>query len=210
VRITADTPLVLGSASPRRRELLLLLGLPVVVHPARADESARAGDTPNAYLDRIVAAKLDAVRSCPKGPGAGSSLRRGQAVLVADTIVVAPDGTILGKPSGEEQSRAMLGRLAGATHDVRTRFALADSAPDSPAAHAQTVTTRVTFRAFEAGELRDYVEGGEGNDKAGGYAVQGMAAAFVQRIDGSYTNVVGLPLCEVVVALRKLGWLTLR
>jgi len=210
VRISADSPLVLGSASPRRLELLRLLGLPVVVHRASADESARAGDTANAYLDRIVAAKLDAVRSLPKGPGASSSLRRGQAVLVADTIVVARDGTIFGKPSDEEQSHAMLERLAGATHDVRTRFALADSVPDSPAAHAETVTTRVTFRTLDGGELRDYVAGGEGNDKAGGYAVQGMAAAFVQRIDGSYTNVVGLPLCEVVVALRKLAWLTPR
>jgi septum formation protein len=208
VRITADSPLVLGSASPRRRELLLLLGLPVVVHPARADESSRAGETPNAYLGRIVAAKLDAVRSLSKGQG--SSLRPGQAVLVADTIVVAPDGAILGKPSDEEESRAMLERLAGATHDVSTRFALAGGAHDLPAAHAQTVTTRVTFRALEGAELRDYAAGGEGKDKAGGYAVQGMAAAFVQRIEGSYTNVVGLPLCEVMVALRNLGWLTLR
>jgi septum formation protein len=208
VRIAADSPLVLGSASPRRRELLLLLGLPVVVHPAHADESSRAGETPNAYLDRIVAAKLDGVLSLSKGPGSG--LRPGQVVLVADTIVVAPDGAILGKPSNEEESRAMLERLAGATHDVRTRFALAGGALPLLAAHAQTVTTRVTFRALEGGELRDYVAGGEGKDKAGGYAVQGMAAAFVQRIDGSYTNVVGLPLCEVVVALRNLGWLTSR
>jgi len=102
----------------------------------------------------------------------------------------------------------MLERLAGVTHDVRTRFALADSDGHSAVAHAETVTTRVTFRPIEPGELRDYVAGGEGMDKAGGYAVQGSAAAFVRRIDGSYTNVVGLPLCEVVVAMRSLGWLT--
>jgi septum formation protein len=189
---------------------LLLLGLPVIVCPARADESANVDEGANAYLDRIVAAKLDAVRSLAKGMWPGSSPRQSHAVLVADTIVVAPDGTILGKPRDDEEARTMLERLAGVTHDVRTRFALADSSRDGPAAHAQTVTTRVTFRELEATELRDYAAGGEGRDKAGGYAVQGMAAAFVQRIDGSYTNVVGLPLCEAVVAMRSLGWLTLR
>ncbi len=207
MRITAESPLVLGSASPRRRELLLLLGLPVVVCAAPVDESVRPDEGADAYLDRIVAAKLDAVRS--EGPRAGSSQRHGHAVLVADTIVVAPDGTILGKPKGDEEARAMLERLAGVTHDVRTRFALADGR-HAPAAHAQTVTTRVTFRELEAAELRHYAAGGEGRDKAGGYAVQGTAAAFVKRIDGSYTNVVGLPLCEVVVAMRSLGWLTSR
>ena len=207
MRITAESPLVLGSASPRRRELLLLLGLPLVVCPAHADESARAHEDASAYLDRIVAAKLDAVRSLTQGPWAGSASNRGCAVLVADTIVVAPDGAMLGKPKDAQESCAMLERLAGVTHDVRTRFALADSARHEPCAHAETVTTRVTFRRLEAGELSDYVAGGEGKDKAGGYAVQGTAAAFVRRIDGSYTNVVGLPLCEVVVAMRSLGWL---
>jgi septum formation protein len=155
-----------------------------------------------------VTAKLDAVRSLMEGSRAGSSPDRGSAILVADTIVVASDGAMLGKPRGEEESRAMLERLAGVTHDVRTRFALADRDGHSAVAHAETVTTRVTFRPIEPGELRDYVAGGEGKDKAGGYAVQGSAAAFVRRIDGSYTNVVGLPLCEVVVAMRSLGWLT--
>jgi septum formation protein len=90
---------------------------------------------------------------------------------------------------------------------VRTRFLLADVAAAAPPAHAQTVVTRVTFRSIPEGEALAYAATGEGRDKAGGYAVQGRAAAFVERIDGSYTNVVGLPLCEVVVAMRALGWL---
>jgi septum formation protein len=99
----------------------------------------------------------------------------------------------------------MIERLAGATHLVSTRFALA--APSGPALHAQTVTTRVAFRALAPGEAAAYAATGEGRDKAGAYAVQGRASAFIASLEGSYTNVVGLPLSEVVVAMRALGWL---
>jgi septum formation protein len=200
VRIEPAHPLVLGSASPRRREMIALLGVPFVVRTADADESQRAGEAPGAYLERVARAKLDAVRaSLGDAPAAG--------ILVADTIVVAPGGAILGKPRDDDEARAMIERLAGATHEVSTRFLLGAPRPGDAVAHAQTVTTRVTFRAVSPAEVRAYAATGEGRDKAGAYAVQGRAAAFVERIDGSYSSVVGLPLCEVVVAMRAVGWL---
>jgi septum formation protein len=200
VRIVADHPLVLGSASPRRRELIAMLGVPFVVRTAEADESLRASERPATYLERVAAAKLEAVRA-----GLGAVAAAG--VLVADTIVVAPDGAVLGKPRDDDDARAMIERLAGATHEVSTRFLLGGPHAADGVAHAQTVTTRVTFRAVTPREARAYAATGEGRDKAGAYAVQGRAAAFVERIDGSYSSVVGLPLCEVVVAMRALGWL---
>ena len=105
----------------------------------------------------------------------------------------------------------MLERLARAVHQVSTHFVLATLAAGADrarAVHAQTVTTRVKFRAIEPGEIRAYVATGEGRDKAGSYAAQGNAAAFVERIEGSFTNVVGLPICEVLLALRAVGWLS--
>lgn len=174
------------------------IGVPFVVRPADIDEATRPGESPGAYLERVVGAKLAAVCACDLGPSI--------AVLVADTMVVAPDGSMLGKPEGERDALAMIERLAGKAHEVSTRFSLADRR--GRPLHAQTVTTRVTLRSIAPDEARAYAATGEGKDKAGGYAVQGRAAAFVERIDGSYTNVVGLPLCEVVVAMRALGWLS--
>jgi septum formation protein len=201
VRISSDNPLVLGSASPRRRDLLATLGVPFVVCSADVDESAREGEAPEAYVERVALAKLRAV--CARYPG------KEAGVLVADTIVVAPDLTLLGKPRDDDEGRAMLERLAGATHQVSTRFVLAASSLHAEAQpdHSQTVTTQVTFRALLPSEIRAYVASGEGRDKAGSYAAQGNAAAFVERIDGSFTSVVGLPVCEVLIALRALGWL---
>ncbi len=198
-RITETTPLVLGSASPRRLELLMSAGLPVVVSAPTVDETSLPGEPPSAYLDRVTQSKLDAVRSHLP---ADTVL----AVIVADTIVVSAKGRILGKPEDDVAARETLEELEGSTHEVRTRFVLARALPGTPVAHAETVTTRVTFRAFERGEALAYARTGEGRDKAGGYAAQGRAAAFITKIDGSYTGVVGLPVCEVVVALRRLGW----
>jgi septum formation protein len=203
VRIEAAHPLVLGSASPRRREMISWLGVPFVVRTADVDESTHAGEEPHAYLARVTLAKLDAVRALDLGPAAG--------VLVADTMVVAPDGplprAVLGKPADEAEAREMIERLAGATHEVSTRFALAEAAREAPVAHVETVTARVRFRAVSREEAEAYARTGEGKDKAGGYAVQGRAAAFVSAVEGSYTTVIGLPLSEVVVAMRALGWL---
>ena len=176
-----------------------------VVFVAAVNEDVGASETPSAYLERIVRAKLAAVRSALP-----SELEaRASAILVADTSVIVPAKSgeiILGKPADVEEAYQMIARLAGTTHEVHTRFALA-SVSVAPAAdaylHEQTVCTRVTFRELRPADLRAYAESGEGRDKAGGYAVQGMAAAFVTRIDGSYSNVVGLPACEVAVALEE-------
>ncbi len=202
VRITATRPLVLGSASPRRRDLVATLGVPFVVCSASADEAALPGEPPQAYVERVTLAKLAAV--CARSPSEAAG------VLVADTIVVAPDGAVLGKPRGDDEAHGMLEKLAGATHHVSTHFvlgALTPRAASAAAVYAQTVTTRVTFRAIAPREIRSYVASGEGRDKAGSYAVQGNAGVFVERIDGSFTNVVGLPICEVLLALRATGWL---
>jgi septum formation protein len=199
VRIEAAHPLVLGSASPRRREMISWLGVPFVVRTADVDESAHSGEEPHAYLARVTLAKLDAVRALGVGPAAG--------VLVADTMVVAPDGAVLGKPADAAEAREMIERLAGATHEVSTRFALAEAASGARVAHVETVTARVRFRAVTRDEAEAYARTGEGKDKAGGYALQGRAAAFVSAVEGSYTTVIGLPLSEVLVAMRALGWL---
>jgi septum formation protein len=190
---------VLGSQSPRRKELLGRLGFPFIVQSADLDETPRAGEAPSAYLERIVREKMAAVCAVVSGPA---------TVLVADTVVIALDGAILGKPADDAHAASMLTRLAGATHEVATRFALAEAhRPPRPFTfiHEQTVTARVTFREVCREEIVAYVATGEGRDKAGSYAVQGLAAAFVERIEGSFTSVVGLPLSELSVALRALG-----
>jgi septum formation protein len=172
------------------------LGVPFTVHVAAVDETAWEGEPPDSYMDRVTLAKLAAV--------AGG--RPEANLLVADTVVVAPGGEMLGKPGNVDEAAAMIERLVETTHEVRTRFVLAGSDLPGRAVHAETVITRVTFRHLEPSEIAAYARSGEGNDKAGGYAAQGRAAAFIERIEGSYTNVVGLPLCELSVALRSLGW----
>jgi septum formation protein len=206
-------PLLLASRSPRRREILAQLGIPTLVTASDVDESVLSGEDPDAYLDRITRAKLDtAVRVFGKGPGParGDTLQginvsaASAAVLVADTSVI--DGTaILGKPASDDEAVAMIRRLSGKTHEVWTRFVV--GAPASPASvlHAETVRSRVTFRELTEERIAHYVASGEGKDKAGAYAVQGRGAGIVARIEGSYTNIVGLPACEVLVALERLG-----
>lgn len=189
-------PLLLGSGSPRRREILTTLGLPLRVAAARVDEAGREGEAPREYLARVTADKLAAAASLTEAAGSG-------AVLVADTIVLL-DGSVLGKPRDDGEARAMIAALSGREHEVWTRFAIGAAAP-ARELHAETVATRVTFRALGAAEIDGYVATGEGRDKAGAYAVQGIGAFAVQRIDGSYSNVVGLPACEVILALCRLG-----
>lgn len=195
-------PVLLGSGSPRRREILTNLRVSFIVHVAGADESTRPDEGAAAYLERVVRAKLLAVTQAL--PDLST---RASAVLVADTSVI-DRGSILGKPADVDEAEAMIARLAGRTHEVWTRFAIgaAVAGPPLPAPlHEQTVITRVTFRTLTPARIRAYAESGEGMDKAGGYAVQGLGAGLVARIEGSYTNVVGLPACEVLVALEGLG-----
>jgi septum formation protein len=191
--------LVLGSASPRRREMVAALGVPFVVRVPHVDETPEEGEDAGRYVERVVDAKLAYVRAGDVGDAEG--------VLVADTVVIAPGGGILGKPRDDGDARAMLSRLSGAAHRVSTRFVLAPAARDAAPWDARTVTTDVVFRALGLDEIDAYVATGEGRDKAGAYAVQGAAAGFVVRIEGSYTAIVGLPLAEVFLALRSLGWL---
>lgn len=202
--------LLLGSGSPRRREILANLRVPFVVHVAGADETIHEGEGPAAYLERVVRAKLAAVAEVyAPSSAAPDDVRATSAMLVADTSVI-DDGAILGKPADADEAEAMIARLAGRTHEVWTRFAIGRADVATPARevrvlHAETVITRVTFRSLTPARIRAYAESGEGLDKAGGYAVQGLGAGIVARIEGSYTNVVGLPACELIVALEGLG-----
>lgn len=194
--ISAETPLVLGSASPRRRDILSGLGIAIRVAPADIPEHLQEGEAALGYVSRIVQEKLAAVAARVDAPLSG--------VLVADTIVVI-DGSVLGKPIDVADAERLLRRIAGRTHTVYTRYAI--SLPDSPAvaAVARTVATEVSLRAASSEELARYAASGEGLDKAGAYAAQGLGAFLIERIAGSYSNVVGLPACEVVLDLRALG-----
>jgi septum formation protein len=197
--ITAETPLVLGSASPRRREILSGLGVPITVLPADVVEDVEPGEVPLVYLSRIVDKKLAATAARPDVAGAAG-------VLVADTTVVVDDA-ILGKPSDVRDAEALLSRLVGRTHVVYTRYAIARGPALATAVRARTVASKVTMRSASDVEIRRYAQTGEGLDKAGAYAVQGIGAFLIERIEGSYSNVVGLPACEVIVDLVGAGLL---
>ena len=192
-RPMAAIDLVLASASPRRRELLERLGLVLEVLPADVDETPQPGEKPADYARRVAAAKCDAVAD---GPAA----ERGLAVLGADTTVIIEEA-ILGKPADADDARAMLGRLAGRRHEVVTAYTIRSGGRRLDRA----VTTLVAMRALQPPEIEAYVASGEWRDKAGGYAVQGIAAAFITELRGSLTNVIGLPLAEVLADLLALG-----
>ena len=195
--MAAHLPIVLGSASPRRREILSSLGLGYRVVPGDADEARAKGESPHRYLERVVQAKLESVAA---RVGEGEA----RAILVADTIVVV-DGDILGKPADSADARRLLGRIVGRAHIVYTRYALS-VAPDLASPRVtRTVETAVTMRDATDAELDRYVETGEGLDKAGAYAAQGIGTFLIERIDGSYSNVVGLPACELVQDLLATG-----
>ena len=190
-RETTDDRLILASSSPRRRELLERIGVALEVIAPGVDETPLAGEQPVAYARRIAAGKAAAV--------AGRAPDRW--VLAADTVVEI-DGDILGKADGPDQARAMLERLSGRVHRVVTAFALR-----GPGGHelVRDVATEVQFRALRADEIAAYLLTGEWRDKAGAYGAQGIAAAFVSSLRGSFTNVVGLPLAEVVEELARAG-----
>ena len=183
--------LVLASASPRRRELLAGLGLTPLVRPVDVDETPLPGEPARDCVLRLARAKAAAV----VGPG--------ELVLAADTLVVL-DGEILGKPAGDEEARAMLGRLAGRDHLVMTGVAVRDG--DGGREAAALETTRVSIAPLDGRRIGAYVATGEPMDKAGAYAIQGLGAVFVDRIDGNYTNVVGLPLPLTLRLFAELGF----
>ena len=193
-----DLPdLILASASPRRAELLARVGLRFRVVPADVDETPLPEEPAGEYARRVCADKLAAVAARLEGqPEAALPL------LAADTIVVL-DRAILGKPSSPEEAAAMLGRLAGRRHDVVTAYRVQRGA----AVAERAVNTVVNMRLLAPEEIAAYVASGEWRGKAGGYAIQGIAALFATEIRGSITNVVGLPLAEVVADLRAVGGL---
>jgi septum formation protein len=192
---SSTTPqFILASASPRRRELLQRVGIAFGIIPSETSEVAQPGELPQEYALRVASEKAwDVAR---KHPGAW--------VLGADTIVEI-DGEILGKPQDAADGQRMLRQLSGRTHQVMTAFALLDEA--GWVRVRQVVISRVTFKPLSDAQIREYLATGEPFDKAGAYAVQGLGAALVEGVEGSYTNVVGLPMDEVQAALRAVGLL---
>lgn len=178
--------LILASTSPRRAGLLRGAGFEFEIRPPRADERLRDGETPVAFTLRTAREKAESV---PRGPD--------ETVLGADTAVVV-EGRILGKPSGPGEAAVMLRLLSGKMHEVITGVCILF--PDD--ALCFHTATAVLFRDLSDAEIERYAATGEPLDKAGAYAIQGGAAGMVRRIDGSYSNVVGLPLCEVIEALE--------
>ena len=170
---------LLASASPRRAELLAAAGIAFDVQAADVDESLRPGEAPAAYCERLARAKAEAVMA----------LAPDRVVLAADTIVVVGE-EVFGKPRDDGDARRMLERLSGRVHTVLTGVAVG--------AHGRIRTvvdrTEVEFAPMTAGEIAWYVASGEPRDKAGAYAIQGLASRFVARIRGAYSNVVGLPV----------------
>ena len=189
-------PLVLASASPRRAELLKAAGIGFDVIPADVDEAMDPEDTPAGYVRRVAQLKAEAV--IPFAPG--------RTILAADTVVVV-DNEVLGKPADAVDARRMLRLLSGREHTVMTAVCLVN-----PAAESGRIQTRVARTTVEWAPLSDedvdwYVASGEPMDKAGAYAIQGLASRFVTRIDGSYSNVVGLPVAVVYDLCKQTGLL---
>jgi septum formation protein len=183
--------LILASASPRRATLLREAGYAFDVEPAHVDESELEGESPRAYVLRVAALKAQAV----------AARHPDNLVLAADTTVVV-DGRMLAKPSDDDDARRMLGLLSGRTHDVLTGVVVVRAGRESSA----VAVTRVRFRPLTGAEIDWYVASGEPHDKAGSYGVQGLASRFVEAVDGSHSNVVGLPVGAVRALLDAQGF----
>jgi septum formation protein len=179
--------LVLASQSPRRAEILRQAGIPFVVRPAAVDETPRRGEKPEDYVRRLAEVKALAVPAAPD-----------QIVLGADTTVVI-DGRMLGKPEDAADARRMLEALSGRRHEVMTGICLRHGTE----LIRDWAVTEVWFTAMTAGEIEEYVASREPKDKAGAYAIQGLASKFIEKIEGCYFNVVGLPIALVYRHLRN-------
>lgn len=183
--------LYLASGSPRRRELLTQIGVSYLTLSAPVDENTLPDESPIAYVERLARAKAQA--------GLATLADTHEAVVLgADTAVVL-DGQILGKPADRDEALATLSALSGRSHDVLTAVALVSAQQMV----AQVVTSQVTFRALSSAEIEAYWASGEPQDKAGCYGIQGLAAVFVSQLHGSYSAVVGLPLCETAALLAE-------
>ena len=188
----APQPLVLASSSPRRQELLRRAGIDFEARAPSVSEARKPGESPQAFVLRLAREKaLDVARKCASG----------RLVLGADTVVVV-DEEALGKPASAEEAFHMLRRLSGRTHRVLTGICVVRAGEQVEELVSEE--TRVTLRSLEDAEIPDYVNSGEPLDKAGGYGIQGLARKFVTRIEGCYSNVVGLPVARVYGILKRL------
>jgi len=195
----ADKPvkkIILASASPRRQELLERIGLKFEVEPSRYEEQTILALGPHELVKRNSLEKAKTV----------AARRRNAIIIAADTIGVFR-GRILGKPHTPTEARKMLTALSGRSHRVITGFTITDS--ETGKTTSRSVETKVYFRKLTPEEIDAYVRTGEPLDKAGAYAIQGLGALIVERIDGDYYNVIGLPLCALVEALKEFGVSTL-
>ncbi len=194
--MTNAPQLILASQSPRRRYLLEQAGLAFAVVPSAFDEDSVQLTDPADYVKTLAAAKADEVAG--QYPGSW--------IIGADTIVTI-DNAILGKPGDPGEARQMLEQLGGQSHCVYTGYAIV--CKNRRVNIIQAIKTDVQFKDLAADEIEWYIQTGEPFDKAGAYAIQGMGTFLVRRINGSYTNVVGLPVCEVIEDLLRLGVVTM-
>lgn len=190
---TANTHLVLASNSPRRRELFQLLHVPFVSRTAEIDETPLSGEDPAGMVRRLSLAKARAVATLSSGP----------ALVIGSDTTVAFAGRVLGKPADAGEARRMLHELRGRAHDVHTGVSLVDTGSGREC--VWSVTTVVWMRDYTTTELEDYIASGDPFDKAGAYSIQHPAFGPVARIAGCYTNVMGMPLCDLAARLADFG-----
>jgi septum formation protein len=186
--------LILASASPRRAQILRDAGIPFSVLSSAVDETPIPGETPAQMVGRLAAAKAELVAARAIGP----------AIVMAADTTVALDGVILGKPRTSDDARHMLQQLSGRTHSVISGISLI-RLPDAEKREFVEIT-QVHFATLSEDEITQYLASGEPFDKAGAYAIQGLAGRFIPRIEGCYFNVVGLPLARLCKELTELGW----
>lgn len=189
-----EDTLILASASPRRKELLEQIGLKFTVISSNIEETLETSETPEALVIRLSLAK-----ACDIAQRSDISSRW---IIGSDTVVVS-DQQILGKPIDDNDAATMLKKLSGTSHLVVSGFAVIDRRQQRQ--YSEAVTTKVYFRQLTESEIARYIATREPMDKAGAYAIQGIGACFVSGIEGSYSNVVGLPLCRLTLALKNLG-----
>ncbi len=185
--------MILASSSPRRKELLKQIGLEVEIQPADIDETAGVNENPEKYVQRMAMEKAICIRS---------KLGSAVPIISGDTIVVV-DGSILGKPSSESQFRNMMQQLSGRQHEVLSAFTLLCKEINETSIQR----TSVWFRPLSDLDIEEYWLSGEPEGRAGGYAIQGLGALFVERIEGSYSSVMGFPIFEIGQMLSKYGLL---
>jgi septum formation protein len=197
--------IVLASTSPRRIELMKQAGLRFETHSPDVDETPAKKEKPAALVARLSLAKAQSAMSLIRG-------KKGPTLIIAaDTIVVEPQGAraprILGKPRSQAEARAMLRKLQGTTHTVLTGYCILETDPNEREgfahSHVRVVKSRVTMRPLSAAQIRAYVETGEPMDKAGSYGAQGIGMSLIDKIDGSFANVIGLPISQVIQDLEE-------